>query len=117
VESYAQQGLAGPGDADAPLPSLHVDAPDTDETQEQLALALLSLTRFSDDGVTRAWTSLDWDVRDRLSAHGWIHDPNRKAKLVVFTPEGAASARVLADALSGAGWRTGSLALLNMTYR
>jgi hypothetical protein len=58
-----------------PLPSLHADAPDRDATQDQLALALLSLTMFPDYGVTRAWKSLDWDVMDRLYAHGWIHDP------------------------------------------
>jgi hypothetical protein len=50
---------------------------------------------FSDYGVMRAWKSFDWDVMDRLSAHGWIYDPKGKAKSVVFTPEGAAYARAL----------------------
>jgi hypothetical protein len=101
VEAYEQQGLAGPGEADMPLPSLHADALDRDERQEQLALALLSLTMFSDYGVTRAWKSLDWDVLDRLYAHGWIWDPKGKAKSVVFTPEGEAYARMLAERFFG----------------
>jgi hypothetical protein len=69
--------------------------------QEQMALALLSLTMFPDYGVLRAWKSLDWDVLDRLYAHGWIHDPKGKAKSVVFTPEGVAYARMLAERYFG----------------
>jgi hypothetical protein len=99
VEAYEQQ--AGARDADTPLPSLHASAQNRDATQEQLALALLSLTMFSDYGVTRAWKSLDWDVLDRLYAHGWIWDPKGKAKSVVFTPEGAAYARALAERYFG----------------
>jgi hypothetical protein len=100
VEAYEQ--LAGPRDADTPLPSLHAaPAQERDEKEEQLALALLSLTMFPDYGVTRAWKSLDWDVMDRLYAHGWIHDPKGKAKSVVFTPEGAAYARLLAERYFG----------------
>ena len=38
---------------------------------------------------------------DRLYAHGWIHDPKGKAKSVVFTPEGAAYARLLAERYFG----------------
>jgi hypothetical protein len=64
-------------------------------------LALLSLTMFSDYGVVRAWKSLDWDVLDRLYAHGWIYDPKGKAKSVVFTPEGEAYARALAEQYFG----------------
>jgi hypothetical protein len=60
-------------------------------------LALLSLAMFSDDGVTRAWKSIDWDGLDRLYAHGWIYDPKGKAESVVFTPEGASSALMLAE--------------------
>ena len=56
---------------------------------------------FPDYGVTRAWKSLDWDIMDRLYAHGWIHDPKGKAKSVVFTPEGAAYARLLAERYFG----------------
>ena len=103
VAAYEQQGLAAPSDADAPLPSLLAHAQDRDAMQEQMALALLSLTMFSDYGVTRAWKSLDWDVMDRLYAHGWIHDPKGKAKSVVFTPEGAAYARLLAERFFGPG--------------
>jgi hypothetical protein len=100
VAAYEQQ-QAGARDVDAPLPSLHADALDRDATQEEMALALLSLTMFSDHGVVRAWKSLDWDVLDRLYAHGWIHDPKGTAKSVVFTPEGAAYARMLAERFFG----------------
>jgi hypothetical protein len=99
VELYEQH--AGSRDADVPLPSPHADAQNSHATQEEMALALLSLTMFSDYGVTRAWKSLDWDVLDRLYAHGWIHDPKGKAKSVVFTPEGEAYARVLAERYFG----------------
>jgi hypothetical protein len=101
VEAYEQQQLVGPGDVERPLPSLHADAQERDAMQEQMALSLLSLTMFSDYGVTRAWKSLDWDVLDRLYAHGWIHDPKGKAKSVVFTPEGAAYAQMLAERYFG----------------
>jgi hypothetical protein len=101
VEAYEQQQLAGPSDAAAPLPSLPGHAQNSHETQEHLALALLSLTMFSDYGVLRAWKSLDWDVMDRLYAHGWIRDPKGKAKSVVFTPEGAAYALLLAERYFG----------------
>jgi hypothetical protein len=100
VEAYEQQ-MTGLGDGDTPLPSLHVDAQDRDAMQEEMALAVLSLTMFPDYGVIRAWKSLDWDVLDRLYAHGWIHDPKGKAKSVVFTPEGVAYARVLAERYFG----------------
>jgi hypothetical protein len=76
VEAYEQQGLAGPRDVDTPLPSLHADTQDSEERQEQLALAL-------------------------LYAHGWIHDPKGKAKSVVFTPEGEAYAHLLAERYFG----------------
>ena len=52
---------------------------------------------FSQYGVPRAWTSLDWDVLDRLSAYGWIYDPKGKTRSVVCPPEGAAYARILAE--------------------
>ena len=55
VAAYEQQGLPEPDDADAPLPSLLALAQDRDAIQEQMALALLSLTMFPDYGVTRAW--------------------------------------------------------------
>ena len=36
----------------------------------------------------RAWKSLDWDAMSRLHARGYISDPVRTAKSVVFTEEG-----------------------------
>jgi hypothetical protein len=101
VAVYEQQDLAAPSDAAPPLPSLLAHAQDRDATQEQMALALLSLTMFPDYGVTRAWKSLDWAIMDRLYVHGWIHDPKGKSKSVVFTPEGEAYARLLAERYFG----------------
>jgi hypothetical protein len=53
-----------------------------------VALALLSLTSFTDGGQPRAWKGLDWDVLALLHERGWIHDPRGKAKSVVFTDLG-----------------------------
>jgi len=56
---------------------------------EEVALALLGLTRFQDGSVLRAWKGMDWEVLDGLFHRGWIHDPKGKAKSIVFTEEGA----------------------------
>jgi hypothetical protein len=66
-----------------PIPS------DVDQDKlAEVALALLSLTTFTDHGLTRAWKGLDWDVLDLLHARGWILDPKGKAKSVVLTAQG-----------------------------
>lgn len=66
-----------------PLP----DNIDLDKLAE-VALALLSLTSFTDHGVPRAWKGLDWDVLDLLHERGWIQNPKGKARSVVFTELG-----------------------------
>ena len=58
------------------------------EKLAEVALAVLSLTMFSDHGATRAWKGLDWDLLALLHQKGWILDPKDKAKSVVFTEEG-----------------------------
>lgn len=68
---------------------------------DDAVLALLSLTMFSDRGVTRAWKGHDWDVLDRLHARGLIGNPASKAKSVVVTPEGEERARQLFAQLFG----------------
>jgi hypothetical protein len=54
----------------------------------EVALAFLSLTSFTDHGVSRAWKGLDWDLLDLLYRRGWILDPKGKAKSVVLTELG-----------------------------
>lgn len=55
---------------------------------DDTALALLYLTSFTDQGSTRAWRSIAWEITDRLYEKGLIHDPKRKAKSIAFTDEG-----------------------------
>jgi len=55
---------------------------------DEMVLALLYLTIFSDKPVMRAWKGVDWDTLDRLFQKGYIHDPKSKAKSVVMTEEG-----------------------------
>jgi hypothetical protein len=62
---------------------------------DEMTLALLSLTMFSDGSVTRAWKGHAWEVLDRLHEKGYICDPKGKAKSVVMTEEGIRQAREL----------------------
>jgi hypothetical protein len=62
---------------------------------DDMVLALLHLTSFTDHGVTRAWKSHDWDVLDRLSEKGLISDPKSKSKSVVLSEEGVRRSREL----------------------
>ena len=55
---------------------------------DELTLALMLLTSFTEYGVTRSWKGYDWDTMGRLHAAGLIHDPVGKAKSVVLTEEG-----------------------------
>ena len=56
---------------------------------DEMVLALLFLTSFTDHGAVRAWKGHDWDALDRLHQKGFISDPKSKAKSVVLTEEGA----------------------------
>jgi Domain of unknown function (DUF6429) len=56
---------------------------------DEMALALLHLTRFKDKSGLRAWKSHSCDVLDRLHQSGYISDPATKAKSVLLTEEGA----------------------------
>ena len=56
---------------------------------DEMTLALMFLTSFSEHGITRSWKGYDWDAMGRLHAAGLIQDPVGKAKSVVLTEEGA----------------------------
>jgi hypothetical protein len=55
---------------------------------DEMVLALLYLTSFGDEYVTRAWKGMDWDAMGRLHEKGFISNPKGKAKSVVLTEEG-----------------------------
>jgi hypothetical protein len=59
-----------------------------EEKVDEAVLALLHLTTFKEQGVARAWKSLDWDAMDRLHQKGLIGDPMNKSKSVTLTEEG-----------------------------
>ncbi|MEI8383638.1 MAG: DUF6429 family protein [Planctomycetota bacterium] len=61
-----------------------------------LALLLLGLH----DGV-RTWKGFDWEAMNRLHEKGFISNPLGKAKSVIFTEEGLAQAKKLAEELFG----------------
>ncbi len=58
------------------------------EKVDEMVLALLHLTSFREENVTRAWKSMDWDALDRLFQKGYIHNPKSKAKSVLMTETG-----------------------------
>jgi hypothetical protein len=58
------------------------------EKVDEMVLALLHLTMFSDHGATRAWKRFPWEVMDRLYAKGFISDPKSTAKSVWVSEEG-----------------------------
>jgi hypothetical protein len=62
---------------------------------DEMVLALLYLTMFSEAGGVRAWKGHDWDAMDRLHVKGYISDPKSKAKSVVMSEEGSRRAREL----------------------
>ncbi len=60
-----------------------------------LALMILGVH----DQAGRTWKGFDWAALDRLHAKGHISDPRRKAKSVVFTPEGLERAQTLFETM------------------
>jgi uncharacterized protein DUF6429 len=59
------------------------------EKVDEVVLALLYLTSFTEHGITRAWKGQDWDVLDRLHERRLISDPKSKAKSVVLSEDAA----------------------------
>ncbi len=68
---------------------------------DDLVLALLHLTSFTDHGATRAWKSHDWDALDRLCEKGLISDPKSKSKSVVLSDEAVRRSRELFSKFCG----------------
>jgi hypothetical protein len=65
------------------------------EKLAEVALAILGMTAFRDNGFERVWKGVDWELLDLLHQKGWISDPKTKAKSVVLTGEGARLAQEL----------------------
>jgi hypothetical protein len=55
---------------------------------DEMTLALMYLTSFSDQYDTRAWKGIAWEVMNRLYEKGYISNPKGKAKSVILTEEG-----------------------------
>ena len=47
----------------------------------EAALAILSLSIWSDSSGVRAWKSMDWDLMGLLHEEGWIDDPVGEAEI------------------------------------
>ena len=60
-----------------------------EEKVDEMVLALLYLTSFTEHNITRAWKGQDWDVLNRLNQKGLISDPKSKAKSVVLSEDAA----------------------------
>ena len=56
---------------------------------DEMILALLSLTSWTEHGHKHAWKSHDWDALDRLHEAGFISNPKSKAKSIVLSEAGA----------------------------
>lgn len=55
---------------------------------DEVVLALLHLTSFSENDYHRTWKGHDWEVLNRLYEKGFIGDPKSKSKSVVFSDKG-----------------------------
>jgi hypothetical protein len=74
---------------------MHYDEAKIDEA----VLAVLYLTAWEENGITRAWKGIDWSASNRLHERGLIDDPKNKYKSVIFTEGGLALARASAERL------------------
>ena len=69
---------------------------DYDESKiDEMTLALMFLTSFSEHTFIRSWKGYDWDALNRLHTAGLIQNPVGKAKSVVLTEAGAKRSREL----------------------
>ena len=59
-----------------------------EEKLAETALAILSLTAYTDADTKRAWKGFDWELLGRLHQAGWIENPVGKQKSVIFTKKG-----------------------------
>ena len=58
------------------------------EKIDEVVLALLYLTYFSESTHYWTWKGQDWEALSRLYEKGFISDPKSKSKSVVFSDEG-----------------------------
>ena len=58
------------------------------EKIDEVVLALLYLTSFSESDNRRTWKGQDWEALDRLHEKGFIGNPKSKSKSVAFSDEG-----------------------------
>ncbi len=58
------------------------------EKVDEIALALLYLSSFTDEYGPRAWKGMAWEVMGRLYEKGYIGDPKSRAKSVALTEAG-----------------------------
>ncbi len=66
------------------------------EKIDEVVLALLYLTSFSEGhNIHRTWKGHDWEALNRLHEKGFIGDPKRKTKSVVFSEEGFNESKML----------------------
>lgn len=62
---------------------------------DEMTLALLYLVMTTDKAGTRAWKGFDWETMNRLYEKGYISNPERAAKSVAVSEEGARRAEEL----------------------
>ncbi|HEY3038719.1 MAG TPA: DUF6429 family protein [Pyrinomonadaceae bacterium] len=62
---------------------------------DEMVLALLHLTSFTEQGFARAWKGHDWDALNRLHEKGFISNPKNKNKSIGFSPEGVSRSEEL----------------------
>jgi hypothetical protein len=62
---------------------------------DELTLALMYLTSFTDGDSMRSWKGYDWETLARLHAAGFISNPAKKAKSVGLSEQGAKRAEEL----------------------
>jgi hypothetical protein len=55
---------------------------------DEMVLALMHLTTFSEASGYRTWKGHDWEVLDRLHQKGFIGNPKSKVRSVDLTAEG-----------------------------
>jgi len=66
-----------------------------EEKIDEMVLALLHLTTFTDGPSMRTWKGQDWAAMERLYKAGYIGDPKNKARSVTMTEEGLEKSREL----------------------
>jgi hypothetical protein len=58
------------------------------EKIDEVVLALMYLTSFSENENHRSWKGQDWETLDRLYEKGFIANPKSKSKSIAFSDDG-----------------------------